>query len=476
MIKDIEKNDNSKLKSRNKISRMALIYLIPENESYYVTDDSGYTIMRRPLLGLQYLSAVLEKKGIKTALLDQSVSGFDLNWLIGELKNYNIIGFYCSDPQETKVKDYCQKIKEKSSIPILVGGPSTLSNNSFLDFGCDIVVHGEGEKTIQDIMLYYNGEKDIEQIRGISFKKNKKIIEAPPQELIENLDSLPFPDRSKVDINAYYDYFLFDLKMPYITMIASRGCLYRCAYCTSCKIWGQRYRRRSVDNVIAEIDDAVKKYNIKYIAFQDDIFGGTNEWIENFCKKLIAKPYKIRWMAILHPFTLKNDIYGTLKLMKEAGCTTLSFGLQTAHPKILKNINRHSLEPQKLKETITQANKLGFITAVGYIFGLPEDTKETIQTTIDYSLNCGSTLANYYTLSILRGSDLEQRYKNKKICNLSNEEVLKLATYASKKFYTKPAILLKISYMIAKNPQWLVKTTPHLLSILARIGFAKIKS
>ena len=100
---------------------------------------------------------------------------------------------------------------------------------------------------------------------------------------------------------------------------------------------------------MAEIDEVVDKYKVKYIAFQDDIFGLTNNWIEDFCHKLLAKPYKVKWMAIFHPLTLRNDIEKILKLMKRAGCDTLSFGLQSAHPQILKNINRFPTEPEQLK-------------------------------------------------------------------------------------------------------------------------------
>ena len=115
---------------------------------------------------------------------------------------------------------------------------------------------------------------------------------------------------------------------------------------------------------------------------------------------------------------MRYDTEKILKMMRMAGCDTLSFGLQTAHPVILRNINRHPAEPNQLKKIIRIANKFGFVTAVSYIFGLPGDTKDTIQTTIDYSLNCGSTLANYYTLSILSGSDIAIEYKDKKISKI----------------------------------------------------------
>ncbi|MBU2639424.1 MAG: B12-binding domain-containing radical SAM protein [Nanoarchaeota archaeon] len=459
-----------------KINKVGFIYLTPTSGEFQITDDLGYDIQRRPQLGFQYLCSILKKRGIETDILDQSVSFFNFDWLLEKIKEYDMIGFYCSDCQEAKVKTFCKRIKENLDIPILVGGPSTMKNPSFLDYQCDMVVHGEGEITIQEIVDYYEGRKEIEKIKGISYKKDNQIITADPQKIIENLDELPFPDRSKVDIKYYYDYLLFGMKVPYVTMIASRGCVNRCTYCTSPRIWGHRYRRRGVDNVLAEVDEVVEKYNVKYISFQDDMFGLTNDWIEDFCKKLIKRPYKLNWMVILHPFSMRKDTEKILGLMRKAGCNTLSFGLQSSHPTILKNINRHQSEPEQLERIISIANKLGFVTAVGYIFGLPGDTKETIETTIDYSLDCGSLLASYYKLSILRGSDIDLDYKDKKLTNLTDEEIMAFAVKATKKFYSRPKIILRAGYIIAKNPRWFVKVlSKGLPSILARIGFIRTK-
>lgn len=467
-----------KQKGRLNIKKVAFVYLIYSTESsgeYMVSKDPGLNVQRRPQLGLQYMCAVLEKKGIKTDIFDQSVTPFNLTKLIDELKSYDLAGFYCSDSQEEIVKTYCKKIKDRLNIPIVVGGPATLLNSTFLDYGCDFVVHGEGELTIQQIINFLNGNLSAKYLKGVSYKSGSNIIETPRQELIMKLDDLPFPDRSKVDINAYYDYFLFDMKQPYITAIASRGCIHKCTYCTSCRLWGYKYRQRSAKNVLDEIDEAIEKYNIRYVAFQDDIFGLSNNWMEEFCKGLLKMPYKIRWMAILHPFSFRNDTEKTLKLMKQAGCSTLSFGLQSANAGILKNIKRHPDEPRELKRIIQIANNLGFITAVTYIFGLPGDTARSIQDTVDYSLNCGSTLANFYVLSVLRGSELEIQYKNKTICKMPHNEILRLTITASRKFYTHPPTIFRIMKAIVKNPAWLVHIGIRAPSILARIGFVKNK-
>ncbi len=478
----IMKEHNVSLKEKmvvHHIKKVAFVYLTLEHTSYTLTDDLGYNALRRPQMGLQYMCAVLEKRGISTMIFDQSVNNFTFELLADQLMDYDMVGFSCSDPQEEKVKDYCIRLKKKYDILTIVGGPSTFWTNVFLDFGCDMVIHGEAEITIGEIVDYYEGRLKLEDLKGVSYKKNGEIIKAIPQEQVKNLDDLPFPDRSKVDVNVYHDYFLFGMRKPYITMTASRGCIYRCSYCSSPTIWNFKDRRRSVDNVIAEIDDVVEKYKVKYIAFQDDIFGITTDWIQDFCTKLIAKPYKVGWMCILHPLTMKgDDIKKTLGLMRKAGCDTLSFGLQSSDPQVLKNINRFPQEADNLKIVLHEADKLGFVTGVAFIFGLPGDNYETIARTKKYALECDATLVNFFNLMILRGSEMEKQFKSEtEACSIPKEEILRLTQEASKEFYSRPKKLVRIAKRILKNsPSWPLKVgTTCLPSILGRIGFTRKK-
>lgn len=461
------------------IRKVAFVYLSVQSTSYVLTDDLGYAALRRPQLGLQYMCAVLEKRGIQTNIYDQSVHNFSFEWLADQLRDYDMVGFSCSDAQEAKVKEYCRRLKEKTDIITVVGGPSTFWSTNFLDHSCDFVIHGEAEITVSEIVDYYEGKIQLEDLKGVSYKRDGETIKAPPQPQVQNLDDLPFPDRSKVDVNAYHDYFLFGMRKPYVTMTASRGCIYRCSYCSSPTLWNFKDRRRSVDNVIAEVDEVVAKYKVKYIAFQDDIFGITPDWIQDFCTKLIAKPYKVRWMCIIHPLTLKgDDIKKTLTLMRKAGCDTLSFGLQSADAQVLKNIARYPSEPENLKKVLHEANKLKFVTGVAFIFGLPGDTYESMKKTKEFALDSEATLVNFFTLTILRGSPMEQQFKSEaEACSIPQEELLRLTQEASREFYSNPTVLARItSRIVRNNPSWPFKVSATCLpSILGRIGFSHRK-
>ncbi|HLD10998.1 MAG TPA: radical SAM protein [Candidatus Nanoarchaeia archaeon] len=451
------------------MKRIAFVYLGQEKGEYLLSDEINYNIQRRPQLGFLYMAATLKDKA-KISIFDQSVEGFIFEELLDRLKNFDIVGFYVADILSEKIKRYTKKIKENLNILIVVGGPGTFQNPSYLENGCDIVCYGEGELTIQEILEYSEGKRNLEEVKGIYYKKNE-VVKNPPQDLILELDSLPMPDRSKIKMNDYHDYFIFTMRKPYTTMITSRGCPYRCTYCVSHKIWGSKLRIRSVDNVLTEVDEVVKKYGVKYIAFQDDVFGLNEEWLKEFCNKLIERDYDLHWMCILHPFSLKSNRKEGFAMLKKAGCDVLTFGLQSAHPEILSNIRRDKNEAKELQETIKFTNKLGLITAVTFIFGLPGDTKETIKYTMNYATKLQPTLVNFYNLSKLRGSEIEENYKEKQVCNLSYEEINNYCKLASKRFYSQPKVLLRLSKFVIKNPKWVLKMGPQLFSVSRYLGF-----
>jgi len=458
--------------------KILFVYLLQEDPLYYVSTRLEYKFQRRPQLGFQYLSAVLKKeRGAEVEIYDQAIIHFSLKDFIEKLKkeNYLFVGFYSATSMKDKICNYIKKIKEETNVSVVVGGPGFLHGEKYLNVGCDIVCNGEGEETILDIYDYFDKNIPLKKIKGISYKENK-IIRNENRPLIQDLDSIPFPDRSKVPIKSYYDYFIPTMRRPYATIMASRGCHFNCTFCTSHVVWGHKYRQRSVRNVIDEIEELVNKYEIKYIAFQDDDFGLNQKWLEELCLEIIKKNYKFKWMCICHPFSFIRKREETLKLLKKSGCDTLSFGLQSADKQILKNIKRNEREPEELLKTIRLAKKFSFFTSIGFIFGLPGDTEETIKTTIDYCDKVKPHVLEFYSLAVLEGSEIHKNYKSKPICGLSREEVNKWCIKASKRFYRDPKTILRFgSYVIRKNPVWALKMMVSLPFLLDRVGLIKNK-
>lgn len=462
------------------IKDVLLVYLNQEDADYLISDKLDYGMKRVPKLGFMYLAAVLEKKGIRTHIMDETLESFKFEDLAERLKRekFGFVGFYSATALKPKLLRYIRRLKQSNiDSPIVVGGAGYFAAGEYLEAGCDIVCKGEGEITICEIVDHLDGIKNIEEVRGIYYRKNGQIKETMPQNLIENLDTIPFPKRDATyNENKFYDFHIFNMRTPYTTMITSRGCPYKCSYCTSHNIWENRVRLRSPENVIEEIKYCIEKFGIKYIGFKDDMFGIDRKWLERFCELAMELRYRLFWSAMVHPFSFRENKAETMRLLKNAGCDMLIFGLQSAHSKILRNIRRSPSEPVELAETVGLAKKNNISTVVEFIFGLPGETEETMLASIDYILKVRPHYAQFNVLSVLEGSQIEEEFRNRKICKFSKDKIKNWCTFASRRFYSNPSLLSQdLVHALLKNPLWFFKIAGHSLYLLKYLGFRKNK-
>ncbi|MBZ0253506.1 MAG: radical SAM protein, partial [Candidatus Methylomirabilis sp.] len=289
---------------------------------------------------------------------------------------------------------------------------------------------------------------------------------------VEDLDALPFPIRPAETVMKHHDWHIFGMRKPYITMITPRGCPFDCTFCTSPVIWGHKVRRRSVDNVLAEIDHEVETNGVRYIGFKDDIFGTSVEWTREFCEKLIARPYKVRWSAMVHPFSFKKERDWIVPLMARAGLDILIPGLQSVDAGVLTNISRDPREPYELAEMLRIAQREGVSTVLQFIFGLPGDSEATMDASLRYALAVRPNYAQFYRLSFLEGAELERQFPRQDPTEFPPEEIERRVARAQRRFYTHPAVLARnLAHVLRKNPRWLLVAARHAGYILAAAGF-----
>lgn len=458
------------------------LYIAPSDSAYYIEEHREYALQSRPKLGLMYLASTLKnRRGISCEIWDQTISSFGLKDILKAVDSgkYLFVGFYSAVSMDDSVIRHIKDMRkfQSSHIPILVGGPSFTSAEVFLRAGCDIVCNGEGEETICQIVDYIKGAGDISNIKGISFMRDSRIINNEPQPLISNINEIPFPDYSLININKYCDFYIFNMRKPYTTMITSRGCPFDCVFCDSHALWGRRYRTRSVNNVLEEIECLVRTHGVRYIAFQDDVFGMDYEWTDEFCGRLKEKRYDLSWMCILHPFSFKKDPKKMLQRLRSAGCGLISTGLQSAHPQILKGLNRSPDEPKYLKKLIDASHGLNMLSLVSFIIGSPGETLDTVKTSLDFLTTIKPNYAAFYSMIILPGSKLAKDYGvNGKLCSLSKDEIDNLCRTATRRFYMNPRNFSRnISYVLRHNPGWFTVGFKYFAGVTASIGLGKKK-
>jgi hopanoid biosynthesis associated radical SAM protein HpnJ len=261
--------------------------------------------------------------------------------------------------------------------PVTVEPEKTLKRSKAIDF----VVRREFDHQIVD---YANG-KPLEELPGVSFWKDGKVVNNPEGPAIENLDELPWVSKvykRDLDITRYNVPFLLN---PFISFYTSRGCPAMCTFC----LWpqthsGHRWRLRSADDIAAEVRYALDTFpNLKEIFFDDDTFNYRKERTIEVCRKL--KPLNFTWSCTSRVTT----DYDTLKAMKDAGCRLLIVGYESGDPQILKNIKKGSTI--EMGRTFVQnCKRVGIHVHGDFIIGLPGETKETIEKTINYAkeLDC----------------------------------------------------------------------------------------
>ena len=449
--------------------RVMLVYLTQPDADYQVQGEMNYRMKRVPQLGLQYLSAVLHRVGIRAEMCDQALEPFGPSQIVRKWQTgrYGFVGFYADTSMKGKTIGFIRRmLDEEPGMAVVVGGPGYPGFADYHDAGVDLVCHGEGERTILDIAAIYRGERTRRDTPGLSWMEKGRVEVGPPRPLIEDLDELPFPDRDSTPIDHYYDWHFYGMRPPFTTAMAARGCPNRCSFCCS-PATGTRMRRRSVANVLAEVDALVDRYGVRYVGFKDDIFVVSKPWLEAFCRGLIDRGTPIRFSCNFHPLNFRNDADRFVPLMRRAGLDLAVFGIQTVDPQILKKIRRHEEEPRYLAALGERLKREGVSVVYEFILGLPGDTEAAMQRSLQYARKTRPHYSMFYTLSILEGSEIHREYGEGPVCDVPKARQQALASRFAREFFFSPRVLLQnVSHVVRKNPRWIwhnLKMIPYFI-------------
>ena len=347
-----------------------------------------------PPLGLAYIAATLEAKGYSVRILDLNIQPHSDTTIEAYLKDQQpkIVGFTCLTPFYTNVLTLARIAKESINTIIIVGGahatalPEDMLNQDVIDY----VVLGEGEKVMAELsqaLLEKNREVDL--IKGIAYKKDDKIHRMDQFNYIQNLDDLPFPARHLLQIDKYTSP---QYKKANITsIITSRGCPYNCIFCDYRFLMGPKFRRRSPENVISEIKECLNKFNVNHFSFRDSTFTFDDNWIFAFCGAIKKHKLAFTWDCNGRANLVNQKM---LSAMKEAGCTMISYGIESGDQKILNFANKNLTIDQSLN-AVKLTRKLGIETLCYFIFGLPGENNQTIKNTISFAKKLNPDFAQF---------------------------------------------------------------------------------
>ena len=333
-----------------------------------------------PPLGLGYIGAVLEEKGYNVRIWDAASPYANLSTedIIKEVRRESpdIIGVTITINYAKKSYLLITELSRKINAPIVAGGPhpSLLPHEALIN-GADIVVRGEGEDTILEIMQYLNDGKELENILGISFRdKDGRFIDNPSRPLIKDLDLLPFPAKHLFNINHYVKKHNEIVK--YGNIITTRGCPFTWTYCSS-KMLGRRVRYRSPENVVAEIRNLKDTYGLGKFIFLDDCAALDSKRMMRLCQMMVDENLNIRWIGITRVDSVDKTL---LQEMKKAGCISIDYGIESGSPETLKRIKK-GFSLGTVENALRETHEVGMSSMANFMHGFPWETTNDLNIT-----------------------------------------------------------------------------------------------
>jgi len=332
-------------------------------------------------IGLAYLAAVIEKCGYELKVFDSLALGLTHADLGKGFASYqpDVVGITCVTTTVKSALFTAKIAKENAPNSIVVlGGPHV----TFLDKevlaeepAVDIVVRGEGELTVIELLSKVSGNGDLQSVLGISFRRNGQVVRTPDRPFIQNLDDLPRP---AYHYFAWKKYQLFGKTI--LPLLTSRGCPFQCSYCVSSRMIGKEFRPRDPLKVVEELEWLESEHDAGAFSFYDDAFTYDMPRAVTICEEIIKRKIKLSWDCQTRVDRISKEL---LSKMKAANCRLVSFGAESGCQKILDSIGKKTTIEQNEK-AIKMAKEGGISVAMSVIIGYPGETKESLKQTYDF--------------------------------------------------------------------------------------------
>ncbi len=351
-----------------------------------VYDNDSYTHLFP--MGLGYIASVLEEHGHDVEVYSQDKYHYPDSHLTQYLNNHQfdiamvsvIAGYY----QYKKLLKISQAINDSKNRPLyIIGGygPTPEPEYFIKKTGADIVAMGEGEYTTKILMKALEKKTPLSEVSGIAFKDGSKVTINPRSPLIKDLDSISWPAYSKFPIEYYRlerepRTEKTDFCMP---LMSARGCTFKCTFCYR---MDTGYRARNPEDLLDEVEYLHKEFGITYVSFQDDLLMSSVEHTENVCREFKKRNLPVKWNC---NGRLNYCSVELVKMMKDAGCVFINYGIEAMDNEVLKNMKK-GLRTDMVVKGIEMTLEAGISPGLNMMFGNIGDNKRTLKEAVDFLL------------------------------------------------------------------------------------------
>lgn len=400
-----------------------------------------------PPLNVAYCAAVLLEKGHEVVVLDAQAEGISEEETVERLQALAPDLLVVNTSSASIELD--MRVGSRVDAPVALLGshvthtPEDVLKKSKVDFA----VRGEPEHTLLALVTALEAGEDARSIRGLSYWHGGEVHHNPDADLIQDLDALPFPARHLLPGDSYG---IPDMGKPFTTVQSSRGCPINCSYCGYTLSQGLKWRGRSAENVVHEIEEA----GVKHLVFRDPLFSFDMERVARICDLLVQRQIEVKWQCETAIRYLSEEL---LSKMGKAGCVSVSLGVESADPEIQKKYSRGKLKSREHAVNVVRAcRKAGIRTRIFFMLGFPEDTRKTVRATAALARKLDPDSVQFTAVTPYPGTKLHQSlerevryedlwgYKPVGVCNNLTDDELELEIKrAFRRFYLRPARLVR---------------------------------
>ncbi len=330
-------------------------------------------------LGVSYIAAVLEAAGHEAGILDIQAENLTVDEARARIAGWrpDVVGVTSMTSTLPGALEAARLGKEAGATVVLGGPQMSVYPEETLSYGCvDYGVVGEGEYAMAALVSGLQAGS-VPKIPGLVRRVGGKVVVDGGYGLVEDLDALPYPARHLLPMDKYYC-AITDRK--FTTIVSSRGCPYRCGFCFK-QPCDSHPRYRSPSKVVDEMEECARKYGTRWFMFYDDTIGVRKEHLSGICEEIIRRGLDVKWES---PVRVNNVDPGLLKLMREAGCVRLRYGVESGDEGILK-LMRKGITPGQVREVFRATREAGIETFGYFIIGYAREDRATMRRTIDFA-------------------------------------------------------------------------------------------
>lgn len=351
--------------------------------AYFLHEDEHERKVMKPYppLGILYLSSHLKAKGFDVGVFD---STFQTREALLEALTRDrppVVGLYCNLMTKLRALELIQECRRRG-LRVVVGGPEPPQYaEEFIEHGADVVVIGEGEVTMEELLpALLERQRDLGAIPGIVYRDDAgEVHHTPPRSFIRQLDAQPFPDRGAIDLQRYVDTWREHHGRGSVSLITARGCPYTCRWCSH-SVYGVSHRRRSPENVVAEVEEIVERYRPDMLWYADDVFTIHHSWFFRYAALLKARGLHLPFECISRADRLNEDVIRTLA---EMGCFRLWIGSESGSQRILDAMDR-KVKVEAVQHATALLRRYGIETGMFIMLGYEGEEQSDLDATIDH--------------------------------------------------------------------------------------------